>query len=240
MYRRLLQAFTALACVSLAVTANSTEPAIYVKNARVQRPTRLDWVFTVQHESPAKIPASLLNGHAFVNHEYEFFGPRRRPARPLPLILYISPGRSLSWDRWEPVCRKHGILFAGIRHAGNRDVVEILGDVRRRYSVDPDRTYIAGFSAGAGLAEMIAFRLPEYFGGVISIGSLVQLPAERCGYEVSMPDNATSTGAVDETVTYDLNKASFHALKKAVLGPLGLVLHKKGRKVCLEFANETR
>src|SRR5262249_2679356 len=42
-------------------------------------------------------------------------------------------------------------------------------DVRRHYQIDPDRTYLTGFSGGGRMACTIAFALPEYFGGVIPV-----------------------------------------------------------------------
>ena len=70
-----------------------------------------------------------------------------------------------------------GIAYIGVRDAGNdvpppkrvRIVLDCLDDVRRQVPLDPDRTYIGGFSGGARIACTIAFALPEYFGGVIPV-----------------------------------------------------------------------
>jgi hypothetical protein len=43
----------------------------------------------------------------------------------------------------------------------------MLDDVRRRCRIDPEQTYLSGFSGGGRMACTIAFALPEYFGGVI-------------------------------------------------------------------------
>jgi pimeloyl-ACP methyl ester carboxylesterase len=69
------------------------------------------------------------------------------------------------------------MLFASAYQAGNdcpsprrtRIVLDVLDDVRRRYSIDPDRTWIGGFSGGGRVSCAIAFALPELFGGVISV-----------------------------------------------------------------------
>jgi hypothetical protein len=45
------------------------------------------------------------------------------------------------------------------------------------YRIDPDQTYLAGFSGGGRMACTIAFALPEYFGGVIPICGTNPLPA---------------------------------------------------------------
>ncbi|MFM8270870.1 MAG: hypothetical protein ACKODX_00830 [Gemmata sp.] len=41
--------------------------------------------------------------------------------------------------------------------------------MRRQLPLDPDRTYIGGFSGGARIACGIGFALPEYFGGLIPV-----------------------------------------------------------------------
>ena len=72
----------------------------------------------------------------------------------LPLIIFVSPkGKAIGWKHWEPVCRRHGIVYAGPNGTfkGSSDTLrirvtmDVLGDVRRRYPIDPDRTYIAGY-----------------------------------------------------------------------------------------------
>jgi hypothetical protein len=53
----------------------------------------------------------------------------------------------------------------------------MLDDVRRLYRVDPDQTYLGGFSGGGRMACTIAFALPEYFGGVVPICGTNPLPS---------------------------------------------------------------
>ncbi len=45
----------------------------------------------------------------------------------------------------------------------------MVDDVRRRYRISPEETYLAGFGQSAQLACTLAFCLPEYFGGVVAI-----------------------------------------------------------------------
>jgi pimeloyl-ACP methyl ester carboxylesterase len=53
----------------------------------------------------------------------------------------------------------------------------MLDDVRRHYRIDPDQTYLAGFSGGGRMACTIAFALPEYFGGVLAVCGTNPLPS---------------------------------------------------------------
>ena len=111
---------------------------------------------------------------------HELFVPNRKDAKkPVPAILFVSAGRRTRrrWKAFESVCKDKGIAFIGVRGAGNnvaagkrvRIILDCFDDVRRQIPLDPDRTYISGFSGGARIACAVAFALPEYFGGVLPI-----------------------------------------------------------------------
>ena len=151
--------------------------------------TRLDWMFALANQSPAKVPKDWLNGYDSTKQTYELFVPPKISPRNLaPLILFVPPSNRSNIVRvWQDACTKHSVILAGVHEAGNgvdmptrvRIVMDVLDDVRRRFNVDPDQTYISGFSGGGRVACSIAFALPEYFGGVIPVcagGSLRQEP----------------------------------------------------------------
>jgi hypothetical protein len=78
-------------------------------------------------------------------------------------------------------------------------VLDVLDDVRRRFHIDPDRTYITGMSGGGHAASSIAYALPELFGGHIPICGTWNLRAEpmlrlRTSERLSV---AVLTGATD-------------------------------------------
>lgn len=181
-----------LACWALAAFGASAtaQEFSYVDKIVVAEPTKLDWGFPLLEKSPPVMPEAFAkettHGGRF---EYEFFGPREGDAGggAWPLVIFVSPqDRPVGWDFWAPTCEAHGVLFAGVRDAGNgvavsrrvRATLEVLDDVRRRYRVDPERTYLAGFSGGAFIACRVAFAVPEYVGGVVCIGDAPQLPAD--------------------------------------------------------------
>lgn len=162
----------------------------YVEKIVVAEPTELDWVFPLLAKSLAAAPEGLAKettrGGRF---SYEFFGPTEEDAGggAWPLVIFVSPqDRPVGQHFWAPTCEEHGVLFAGVRDAGNgvpesrrvRAVLETLGDVQRRFRVDPERTYLAGFSGGAHVACRVAFALPEYVAGVVCIGHAPQPPAD--------------------------------------------------------------
>jgi hypothetical protein len=153
----------------------------YHSDVAVGAPGRLDWVFAVNTNSIDKDAARLPEGYESTEQSYELFvPPGYRPDKAAPLILHVDPGeRSSGWRLWKTVCQRHGVFFAGPHHAGNaesverpvrrRIVLDVLDDVRRRYSIDPDRTYLTGISGGGNAAARIAYALPEHFGGLAAI-----------------------------------------------------------------------
>jgi pimeloyl-ACP methyl ester carboxylesterase len=145
----------------------------------VAAPTRLDWTFVLTNRSLAEIPEGWLPGYDSKKQTYDLSVPARTSAKtPLPLILYLSPGRDGgSGKALARLAQSSGSLYAAPLNAGNdcpsrqrvRIVLDVLDDVRRQFPVDPDRTYIAGFSGGGRIACAIAFALPELFGGLIPV-----------------------------------------------------------------------
>lgn len=143
----------------------------------VQAATRLDWIFALANQSPAQAPADWLPGYDSTAQKYELYVPANLDrTQPVPLVLFISAGpQPAGLTNWRTVCDAAGVLFASPFGAGNnttgplrtRIVMDVLDDVRRRFNVDPDRTYLGGFSGGGRAACNIAFALPEYFGGVV-------------------------------------------------------------------------
>jgi hypothetical protein len=143
----------------------------------VRQPTRLDWEFAAGTFGPdaARLPAEY---HSPEQTYQLFVPPAYKPGRPAGLVLFVSPGdEPLGWSAWQKVCGDRDLFFAAPYGAGGsaapgrrvRILLDVLDDVRRRYSIDPAHTYAAGFDNGAAVACAIAFALPEHFGGVIAI-----------------------------------------------------------------------
>ncbi len=144
---------------------------------KVASPTRLDWEFACGGfgKGAAKLPA----GYDSTKQKYQLFVPKGvAKDKPAGLILFISPADGPSSVKaWQAVCEKHGLLFASPFGAGNntpagprtRIILDTLDDIRQQYAIDPDQTYLTGFSGGGRMACAIAFALPEYFGGVIPL-----------------------------------------------------------------------
>jgi len=162
---------------------------VYTSKVKVQAETRIDWLYPLLRTSPERPPDGLLDGYVSTRQKYELIAPPRvgRNACLYPLLLFVSfRGTSFGWNYRGPTCIRHGVIYAEPLKAGNstpfskrvRIVLDVLDDVRRRYPIDPDRTYIAGHSDGGFTANRIALLLPEYFGGVLSSSAPPRFPSE--------------------------------------------------------------
>ncbi len=141
----------------------------------VKQATRLDWTFAAASLGPdaAKLPDS----YDLTRQQYQLYVPPAYDAsKAWPLVLIASPGdEPLGWRSWQKTCEDQGVIFCAPYGVGNnvaagrrvRILLDALDDVRRRYHVDPDRTYLVGFGGGGRPACAVAFALSEFFGGVI-------------------------------------------------------------------------
>ena len=148
-------------------------------------PVQLDWAFPLIGRSPVETPEALLKATVGRNPTYEFYGPQQGDAELRPLVVFVSPDdRAVGWEFCKPFCLEREAIYAGLLEQGNgrpiprrvQATLAVLEDLRSRYRIDPDRTYLAGFSGGAHVACLIAFALPEYFGGVVCLGNAATPP----------------------------------------------------------------
>jgi pimeloyl-ACP methyl ester carboxylesterase len=179
-------AIAALALVGLTLAlARSAEPPTGLQpEVRVRGATRLDWAFAVRAFPPAA--ARVSAAYDSRAQRYQLFVPATYKATATwPLVVFVSPGDDpLGWRAYGKLCEDSDVLFCAAYAAGNncppgrraRLVLDVLDDVRRRYRIDPDRTYLVGFGGGATLACALAFALPEHFGGVVAIGGAGPMP----------------------------------------------------------------
>lgn len=159
-----------------------------LERVQVRAATRLDWTFAVFKQSaPNPSAQSLGSDYDSTRQTYELFVPERESPNGHPLLLFIPAEDDVKgWRYWSKLCAQHQVLCA-VPHDVGRDktvtrrlraVLDVLDDIRQRYRVDPDRTYLCGFLEGAHVACELAFALPEYFGGVIAVGGAEPPPRE--------------------------------------------------------------
>jgi predicted esterase len=183
MIRSRLAMICGLLCLGL-VAVGPTSAQDMPKEQKVVGPTRLDWEFASRGFGPAA--AKLPAGYDSSKQRYQLFVPKDyHKDKAWPMVLFISAGgEPMGWKQWQKLCEEQGIFFASPFDAGNataagqrtRIILDVLDDVRRLYRIDPDQTYLTGFSGGGRMSCAIAFALPEYFGGVIPVCGTNPLP----------------------------------------------------------------
>jgi predicted esterase len=149
-------------------------------SVRVLAPTRFDWEWAMPPGLAALTPKTVMAGYDSTQVRYQLFvPPTYRPAKPSPLILFLSGGNNPEeFASWAAVCRKHAVLYASAHEAGDncpparrlRIALDVLDDIRRRMNVDTDRIYVGGFSEGARTACEIVYAYPEFVGGLVAVG----------------------------------------------------------------------
>ena len=113
------------------------------------------------------IETSDLNGFILVGLE------ARPPRVWLPTSFRLNPR---VWNSGDPGVQDESILK-------NDDVAytrAVLDELGRRYTIDPGRVYITGFSSGGGMTQRLGVELSERFAAIAAVGSLrVQTAAPR-------------------------------------------------------------
>lgn len=147
------------------------------RDVTVSAPTRLDWQFAAHGfgSDAGKVPKDFDS----TRQRYQLYVPKvEKKPEAWPLILFVSAGdKPAGLDAWKKVCEANGVLFCSPYAAGNpvpagqrtRIILDVLDDVRRQFPVNPDQTYISGFSGGGRMACAIGLALPECFGGIAPI-----------------------------------------------------------------------
>jgi dienelactone hydrolase len=192
----------------------------------VNKPTRLDWQFVATEfgKEAARLPHFYLS----VRQRYQLYvPPAYQPDKTWPLLVFLSPGDDpLGWRYWQKLCEDKDVFFCAAYGAGNytppgqriRLILDMLDDVRRRFSIDPERTYLAGFSGGGRLACTIAFAMPEYFGGVLAVGGAN--PPHHLDYLRHGAEDRLSVALV--TGENDLNRREIEVLWAPLFGETGI------------------
>jgi len=93
-----------------------------------------------------------------------------------------------------------------------RAVLELVGDIEKRYSIDADRRYIGGLSMGGFATWYLISRYTELFAGAIAIcgGADVRAAEKLRDFPVY-----TAHGAQDDTVPVEGTRAMVKALRDA-------------------------
>lgn len=89
---------------------------------------------------------------------------------------------------WIPVLDEHKLIYVAPQNAGNKELLGFRDAraltsallIKKYYPIDPKRIYVAGYSGGARVAGMSAFKHPETWRGTIqSCGADFYKPVPR-------------------------------------------------------------
>lgn len=110
------------------------------------------------------------------SEEFVVYVPRNRPASGYGLLVFVPPWPTAEIPPgWTAVLEHYGVIFVSADRSGNdAEVLERriplalagLANIRARFSIDPARTLIGGFSGGSRVALRIALAYPDLFSGV--------------------------------------------------------------------------
>lgn len=113
--------------------------------------------------------------------------PEYQHSRSYPVLVVLhhtTETPKIMMERFAELAEKHGYILAapdwgegGLRqtYAYSADehaaVLDVLRDLRRRFNVDTDRVFMAGFGQGASMAFDVGLAHPDLFAGVMPMGS---------------------------------------------------------------------
>ena len=104
------------------------------------------------------------------------------PAAGYGLLVFVPPWPEAALPKdWPSVLDRRGMIFVSAARSGNdadtldrRIPLALLGyeNIRKRYPLDPARTYVGGLSGGSRVALRVALAYPDLFrGALLNAGS---------------------------------------------------------------------
>ncbi len=111
------------------------------------------------------------------DERFILYVPQRAPPTGYALLVFVPPWQDAHMPQgWASVLDRYGVIFVSAARSGNpetilgrREPLAVLAahNVMHRYSVDPQRVYIAGFSGGGRIALRVALAYPDIFRGAL-------------------------------------------------------------------------
>src|ERR1700683_2857002 len=111
------------------------------------------------------------------DERFTLYVPSPAPPNGYALLVFVPPWQDGHMpEGWASVLERYGVIFVDAAHSGNsetilgrREPLAVLAakNVMDRYSVDPQRVYVAGFSGGSRIALRVALAYPDIFRGAL-------------------------------------------------------------------------
>lgn len=131
----------------------------------------MDRLLTQRGKSLSEQPLDLTR------ERFVVYAPAHAPPGGYGVLAFVPP-----WDEaqmplgWGPVFDRFGIIFVSAARSGNsastvgrREPLALIAEanVAKRYTVDPERVFVGGFSGGSRVALRLALGYPDIFRGVL-------------------------------------------------------------------------
>jgi hypothetical protein len=189
-----------------------------------------------------------------MQESFSVYVPARRPAQGYALLVFIPPWQEARLPpRWSAVLEQHGMIFVTAANSGNNENIldrriplALLGayNVMQRYSIDPDRIYIGGFSGGSRVALRTALAYPDLFRGAllnagsdpIGGGDMILPPDDLFARFQSSSHLAYVTGSEDDwNVPHDM--ASRDSMQSwCVFGTIVETMARAGHEIAVPYS----
>ncbi|MCR5368112.1 Poly(3-hydroxybutyrate) depolymerase [Eubacterium ruminantium] len=114
---------------------------------------------------------------------------------PVPLLVGFHGGGDSSMyftfvAGWWNVCHRHDFLFVSIENhmdVSATEAVEVIEDLQKKYNIDKNRIYAAGFSMGSGKTWDLFMEYPEILAGVAPNDALFPMKNNQFGLSIDDP-----------------------------------------------------
>jgi len=141
---------------------------------RLMSPLNLLRVNRVLQRSGKTLRAQAID---LSREKFAIYVPPHQPPEGYSLLVFVPPWPQAEVPRkWISVLDRHGVIFVTAANSGNdadvldrREPLALLAaaNVEKRYTIDPQRVYVGGFSGGSRIAMRIALAYPDVFQGAL-------------------------------------------------------------------------
>ena len=170
-------------------------------------------------------------------------GYREQSTKRYGLLVWVSPGRDGRIPRWWlKTCDRRGVIAIGADDADNTQPIprriglalDGLAEAQRRWRIDPERVWVAGFSGGGNVACWLGLHYPELFRGVLACGgcdSYAPIPVpgrEGFFWRGTIPQPPTARFALARSRPWVLLAGAEDALPRRQAGAVAEVMRRDG------------
>lgn len=161
---------------------------------------------------------------------FALYVPAREPPEGYGLVVFVPPWDAARLpDGWGTVLDGKGLIFVSAARSGNdqsavgrREPLAVMAEqnVARRFRIDPERIYIAGFSGGSRVALRLALAYPDLFRGAVlnassdPIGTAaIRLPPKELFLQFQEKSHLVYVTGDRDTARVAWDLASMHSLR---------------------------